>query len=1156
MRVKQYMFEFHISKSSRDIYGFDESLFSTSGNVIFADFAAARRFADKMNAVRNAARYPERAVKASEINAMGLIDEILHYMVELYRRTVNKDAIAKAYVSSQINVGDVDETLKEFIEIFPAVPVFKKIVTSQQYIDSNTMGVPNTHIALEEMILLYVSNMNPAYQPYIELFDDTILEERTRYCEIIRYIEKYFANQPGFGPYGQNLLDLLMAPAKAAPGSLFDQLEYIRIHWGRLISELLIRILGGIDFLKEESKPRFLGPGPAFVPRFTKRDLEEVERFSPDEDWMPHLVLIAKTVYVWLYQLSKMYGTQISRLDQIPDRELEKLAGWGFTGLWLIGIWERSPASKRIKQITGNPEAAASAYSIYDYVIAQDLGGKDAFEKLKARARGYGIRIGTDMVPNHMGIYSKWVIEHPERFLQLEHSPFPSYSFTGENLSKEDRVEIRIENGYWDRRDAAVVFQRKDKYTGDVRYIYHGNDGTSMPWNDTAQLDFLKHEVREAVIRTTIEIAKDFPIIRFDAAMTLAKRHFQRLWYPLPGYGGDIPSRAGQDISQEDFDREFPVEFWRELVDRVAIEAPNTLLLAEAFWLMEGYFVRSLGMHRVYNSAFMNMLKTEENSKYRDVIKNVLRFNPEILRRFVNFMNNPDEEPAAEQFGKQDKYFGVATMMVTMPGLPMFGHGQIEGFCEKYGMEYTRSYWEESIDEDLVERHERELFPLLKKRHLFSGVEHFVLYDVFTKDGHVNEDVFAYSNMYGNERALVVYNNRYAQAAGWIRRSVGISVSDSGKRRIVNKSLGESLNLIHDDTVFYLFRDMQNGNEFLRSSVSMCTEGLYINLGAFKVNVFCDFREMKDHDGQLRRLHDMLGGRGVPDVMGSLNELYLEKVLNPFKELLSADLLFHTVIQGRSDKSVPDGYEKRLLYFISQASEQAGCDVANPGESICGLVEALLSIDELRQSTAGKTSLYSEYLFSRIPEGLSEDLSWWRVTLVWSTICRLGLLFDQADVATRSRALMDEWMLKKEIVRLYMRLGLDERSAGHEQLLVGILTRYQGWEKDILTGDTGILMRTMLSDSDVRTYIGANEFEGRWWYNKESMEDLLYWLYTVSAIQCLFLYHEDSRTLHRHIRRNHRLVEKIITRSNKSGFDIEVLIDSLDKKARKKQATT
>ena len=60
-----------------------------------------------------------------------------------------------------------------------------------------------------------------------------------------------------------------------------------------------------------------------------------------------------------------------------------------------------------------------------------------------------------------------------------------------------------------------------------------------------------------------------------------------------------------------------PAEFWREVVDRVAAEVPGTLLLAEAFWMLEGYFVRTLGMHRVYNSAFMHMLRDEDGAGYR-----------------------------------------------------------------------------------------------------------------------------------------------------------------------------------------------------------------------------------------------------------------------------------------------------------------------------------------------------------------------------------------------------------------------------------------------------------------------------------------------------------------------------------------------------------
>lgn len=150
-------------------------------------------------------------------------------------------------------------------------------------------------------------------------------------------------------------------------------------------------------------------------------------------------------------------------------------------------------------------------------------------------------------------------------------------------------------------------------------------------------------------------------------------------------------------------------------MDRIAAEAPNTLLLAEAFWMMEGYFVRTLGMHRVYNSAFMNMLKDELNAEYRELIIETLAFDPQILKRYVNFMNNPDEETAVAQFGKGGKYFGVCLLMTTMPGLPMFGHGQVEGLTEKYGMEYRKPYYDEETDKDLVRRHEREIFPLLKE---------------------------------------------------------------------------------------------------------------------------------------------------------------------------------------------------------------------------------------------------------------------------------------------------------------------------------------------------------------------------------------------------------------------------------------------------------
>src|SRR5207253_10646908 len=97
----------------------------------------------------------------------------------------------------------------------------------------------------------------------------------------------------------------------------------------------------------------------------------------------------------------------------------------------------------------------------------------------------------------------------------------------------------------------------------------------------------------------------------------LVKRQFHRLWFPEPGSGGAIPSRAEHGLTKAQFDAAMPEEFWREVVDRAAVEAPDTLLLAEAFWLMEGYFVRTLGMHRVYNSAFMRSEERRVGKEWR-----------------------------------------------------------------------------------------------------------------------------------------------------------------------------------------------------------------------------------------------------------------------------------------------------------------------------------------------------------------------------------------------------------------------------------------------------------------------------------------------------------------------------------------------------------
>jgi glycosidase len=1172
--------EFHVSRQARDRYQFDDGLFTLSGNVVFANLHAARVFAQRMNDRRDLARFPETAVRAGQINAMGLIDEILHGAVALYREQVSLAAMHQALeaLDQELGADAVDATLLRFTEEFPPVAVYRRQVSPLDYLRGQTEGIPNREVQLEELLLLWLANANPAFAPFLELFDDEPLATQTAYRRIIAGLQSFFAGQPRFGPARQSLVDLLRAPAVASPYSLAGQLAFLRDEWGVMLGGNFFRLLSGQDLIQEEEKPVFAGPGPAQVAEYGTLQFE-AERFSADLDWMPSLVLVAKNTYVWLHQLSQRYGRPITRLDEVPDEELETLARWGLRGLWLIGLWERSPASAQIKRLCGNPEAVASAYSLYDYQVAEDLGGDAAFRDLKARAWQCGIRMASDMVPNHVGVYSRWLVEHPDWFVSLGECPFPSYRFDGPDLSRDGRVGVFIEDHYYERSDAAVVFKRLDRWTGDVRYVYHGNDGTSMPWNDTAQLNYLKPEVREAVIQTILHVARQTPVIRFDAAMTLAKRHFQRLWFPEPGTGGAIATRAEHGLTKDQFDAAMPEEFWREVVDRVAAEAPDTLLLAEAFWLMEGYFVRTLGMHRVYNSAFMHMLRNEDNAKYRQAIKNTLEFDPEILKRYVNFMNNPDEETAVAQFGKGDKYFGICTVMATLPGLPMFGHGQVEGLAERYGMEYRRAYWDEQPDHFLIERHERQIFPLLHRRPLFAEVEHFLLYDFFTADGSVDENVYAYSNRRGGERSLVLYHNRFATACGWIKTSAAYAArtGQGDVRALVQKPLCEGLGLRSEPGAFCIFRDYVSGLEYIRGSQELCEQGLYAELDAYRCHVFLDWREVQDDErGQYARLAATLSGRGVPSVEQALRELFLQPVHRPFQELVNAGL-FRELIEAASalrqqggdphpasPVATGEGQEPSLLDTVEQKARHLLREIrvfsGGAGDEHAIAAGIRRELEAGFQLLAGGArapacKAVARALGKEALPRLEGDPVAWGTLLGWLFTHTLGRAFADEGYGERSRSWIDEWMLGSLLAAALRDLGLDEAQARESVALVNILIAHQGWCEGLgapsraagaapVTTPAYRALDSWLRDAGVRSFLHVNRHREILWFHQESFDRLLEWMLATAALQACAAAGRTARQAGLQAAACAATIRRLRLAEQKSGYQVEALLEA------------
>ena len=1094
-------------------------LWMPSGAVAIPDAVSARLVARKFQ------------LPAGELRALSLIDDASRIIIDVYRKQLSKtlDQIASPALTASGDRAALLQVLQELTLEFPPAPMYDGLAEPGDWLESSTAdkggsGRPHRELAIEQFVLIRLFNENPACGPYRILFDDGVspagatspgtISAKTPYLKVFARLEEALKTLPGLSHEKGKTLDLisfLREPAKRAPHSLKAQLEWIIQNWGELLGDFRLALLAGIDMINEETAPRFPpGPGPVRAYQY-RSSLHEYEKFSTDRNWMPSVVLLAKNALVWLHQLSKTYGKEIARLDQIPEEELITMAERGINGLWLIGIWQRSPASEKIKKLCGNPEATASAYSLFDYEISPELGGWEALDAFRESCGRFGIRLAADMVPNHTGIDSFWVRTRPELFMSLPYCPYPGYTFNGPDLSSDPSVGIWLEDHYFNRTDAAVVFKRLDRHTGEIRYIYHGNDGTGMPWNDTAQIDFLNPAAREAVKERILHVASHFSIIRFDAAMVLAKQHIRRLWYPAPGEGGAIPSRSEHAISDEAFDKAIPNEFWREVVDLCAEKAPDTLLLAEAFWLMEGYFVRTLGMHRVYNSAFMNMLKDEKNSLYRLTIKNTQEFDRDILKRFVNFMSNPDEETAVAQFGKGDKYFGVATMLATTPGLPMIAHGQIEGFTEKYGMEFKRSYWDETPDRDFIARHEREIFPLLRLRPLFSEIEHFYLFDYMRGDTTIDENVFAYTNGQGGQRTLVFYNNHWERTFGRIHTSCAFAQkTPQGGKHLETTSLANALGVEASPDNYVIMHEIRSRLWYIYRSEDIAADGLSVPLEGYQSKVFLEIANVLDTEGRYARLYEIVDSKGIADLDDALLEADQPDLFRALHNAISS----LSSVEAVQDLSKAEAIQRAAIFSemcFSRLCAIAGSDdtgAAYRSEAVRNAIAWLRTV---------LAALYRTGVSDVSAEGLAlqfENPRHRLILLVYSFVAALAKSFAADGLKEEIGRMIDEYRIAKKLkefaVELSRTMPEDEKdydaSMSAEVAIAWALRK----EKQLTELEMPPASATSLklhaheilawafSDSLMRMALGINHYRGIEYFHKERFETFA-WLLPACA---------------------------------------------------------
>ena len=364
---------------------------------------------------------------------------------------------------------------------------------------------------------------------------------------------------------------------------------------------------------------------------------------------------------VWLTELSRQLGRPAT-LDDIPDVELDRLAGLGLDWLWFLSVWQNGPAGRRVSRT--NPEwrrefaetlpdlsdedIPGSGFAITAYTVHEQLGGDAALARLRERLRGRGLKLMLDFVPNHTGLDHPWVEEHPEYYIRG----------TEQDLARAPH------NYTWIKRKA-----------GDLLLAY-GRDPYFAGWPDTLQLNYGHPATQEAMTAELLKIADQCDGVRCDMAMLVLPDVFERTWNlraPL---------------------------FWPQATRRVREKARGFCFMAEVYWDRE-WEMQQQGFDYAYDKRLYDRLREGHARPVREHLCAGLDYQNKLAR----FLENHDEPRAAATF-PAGQHQAAAVITFLSPGLRFFHQGQFEGRLKRISPHLGRAP-EETLNQPLKEFYQR-----------------------------------------------------------------------------------------------------------------------------------------------------------------------------------------------------------------------------------------------------------------------------------------------------------------------------------------------------------------------------------------------------------------------------------------------------------------
>ena len=460
--------------------------------------------------------------------------------------------------------------------------------------------------------------------------------------------------------------------------------------------------------------------------------------------------------WVWLSDLSEKYGTTLN-LGNVPTAEWDAIADYGFDSVWLMGVWERSPAGIAIANQNQNllndfrkalhdfksQDNVGSPYCVRRYIVDQHLGGPGGLATARKELAKRRMSLLLDFVPNHVAPDHPWAVEHPEYFI----------SGSTDDARRDPASYITIGN----------------------RVFACGRDPFFPAWPDVVQLNGFQPGLRRAVIETIHSIAQQCDGIRCDMAMLLMNPIFERTW----------GARAGHRPA---------TEYWSEVIPETKRVHPHFLFIAEAYWDLE-WELQQQGFDFCYDKRLYDRLEHESAESVRLHLCADLKYQEKLLR----FLENHDEPRAAATFTSAKERVAAVTT-ATLPGPRLFHEGQFEGRRTRVPVFLGRRP-KEYVDCELQEFYKKLLKSL--DREIFRDGDWKLCDRRGWPDNESYLNLVAWAWTSDNERNLVIVNlsDKAAQArvivpwadAGGVTWRLGDTMSGATYERDGDEMQGQGL---------------------------------------------------------------------------------------------------------------------------------------------------------------------------------------------------------------------------------------------------------------------------------------------------------------------------------------------------------------------------